>query len=188
MALIVLDSASASEIGGTESALEAWRQLGVAVELIALDTLRKRLKTPSLKTAVASQTPTTAVAASAGQKSSIHLNREIKTMLFADMVGFSKLIEGSAPAFVVNFLGEIAKVIDGTVLMPAFKNTWGDGLFLVFDEIAVGADFALRLRDNIHQTDWTAVGLPADTNIRMGMHAGPVFLAFTSIRRMRQDP
>jgi len=39
------------------------------------------------------------------------ISRNIKTMLFADVVGFSKLGEEEAPSFFVNFLQEIADII-----------------------------------------------------------------------------
>jgi class 3 adenylate cyclase len=117
----------------------------------------------------------TPAATPAPPQTTIRIAREIKTMLFADMVGFSLLADESAPSFIVHFLGEVAKVIAAGQVQPTFKNTWGDGLFLVFDDIVVGADFALRLRDAMQYINWAAVGLPADTNIRMGLHAGPVF-------------
>lgn len=98
-------------------------------------------------------------------------------MLFADMVGFSKLQEQDTPAFLVHFLGEIARVVGEAGVKPAFLNTWGDGLFMVFDEVTDAAEFALKLRDAVLKTDWLAHGLPAGTSIRIGMHAGPVFPA-----------
>jgi len=58
---------------------------------------------------------------------------------------------------------------------PDFGNTWGDGLYLVFENVADGADFALRLRDEIARVDWAGAGLPPDMGLRIGMHTGPVF-------------
>ena len=96
-------------------------------------------------------------------------------MLFADVVGFSKLGEESAPSFFVDFLNEVADVINSSPIKPDFCNTWGDGLFIVYDDITAAADFASRLRDRVNSKDWSAIGLPGDTNIRIGMHTGPVF-------------
>jgi len=78
---------------------------------------------------------------------------------------------------VVNFLNEIASIINSHSNQPAFCNTWGDGLFLVYDDIEVAVDVALHLRDKIKEKDWVKEGLPRDTNIRIGMHAGPVYAA-----------
>ncbi len=103
------------------------------------------------------------------------LSRQIKTMMFADCVGFSRLGEESAPSFFINFLGQISRVIDNVNIPPVFSNTWGDGLFMVFDDVLSAAEFALCLREMVIETDWQQHGLPDDTNIRIGMHTGPVY-------------
>jgi class 3 adenylate cyclase len=101
--------------------------------------------------------------------------RQIRTMLFADMEGYSRLREHETPQFFVHFLGAIERALGAERERPAFGNTWGDGLYLVFESAAQGAGFALRLRDEIARTDWAGSGLLADLNIRIGMHTGPVF-------------
>jgi class 3 adenylate cyclase len=80
-------------------------------------------------------------------------------------------------------MGKMAEVIHSYSPPPVFCNTWGDGLFMVFDEVHVAADFALQLRDMVLATDWAAEGMPADTSIRIGMHAGPVFRALDPVIR-----
>jgi class 3 adenylate cyclase len=109
------------------------------------------------------------------------MRRQVRTMLFADMVGFSKLGEEDTPSFLLNFIGAIAEIVQRSPHQPAFVNTWGDGLFLVFEDVADGAEFALQLRDQVLRTDWAARGLPAGTSIRIGMHTGPVFPAHDPI-------
>ncbi len=103
--------------------------------------------------------------------------RQIQTMLFADVVGFSKLGEQSTASFFIEFLGRVAGIIEASNPKPSFCNTWGDGLYVVFDDVAVAAAFSLTLRDMVIETDWTKLGLPTDFNIRIGMHTGPVFRA-----------
>ena len=103
-------------------------------------------------------------------------HRRVMTMVFADVVGFSGFSEDSTPAF-VGFLEEIANIINDIEQQPTFQNTWGDGLFLVFDDAAIAAQFALTLHETIMEIDWAARGLPASTNIRIGIHTGPVFPA-----------
>ena len=102
-------------------------------------------------------------------------------MLFADVVGFSKLGEEEAPNFFVNFLNEVADTIYWHPVPPVFCNTWGDGLFLVYEDIEVAADVVLHLRDAIQDRDWEKAGLPEDTNVRIGMHVGPVYSAFDPV-------
>ncbi len=159
--LALLDAGDAERTGGTSSAVNAWERLGLPSRRIDLGALRGTPAAPAPRAAAPSATA----------------RREVKTMLFADMVGFSKLQEQDTPAFLVHFLGEIARAVAGAGVKPAFLNTWGDGLFMVFDQVEDAAEFALKLRDAVLQTDWPAKGLPAGTSIRIGMHAGPVFPA-----------
>ena len=162
--LAVLDAADAEARGGTRSAVDAWGRLGLPSRTIDLGALRG---------SSSDAPPTDDVTRPAQPRS----RREIKTMLFADMVGFSRLQEQDTPAFLVHFLGEIARVVARAAVKPAFLNTWGDGLFMVFDAASTAAGFALELRDAVRDADWPSHGLPAETNIRIGMHSGPVFPA-----------
>lgn len=176
--LTVVDETDKERPGGTRTALAAWEKLGLPARKIDLGKIRAgaaRVRKPDLVSA-----PGFTEVEQAPLRSST-VRRQIKTMLFADMVGFSKLQEEDTPAFLVHFLGEIARVIAAGEVPPAFQNTWGDGLFMVFDQVTVGAGFALRLRDAVRRTDWRAHGLPPDTAIRIGMHCGPVFPAVDPI-------
>jgi len=102
-------------------------------------------------------------------------------MVFADIVGFSKLREEESPAFFTEFLPLIQRVLAAGKLQPAFSNTWGDGLYMVFDAARDGAEFSLRLRDAVSNTNWVSAGLPKDISIRIGAHTGPVFKVFDPI-------
>lgn len=101
--------------------------------------------------------------------------RSVKAMLFSDMKNYSKLREEQAPFFVEAYLSEIASLIDKSIHPPILKNTWGDGLFLVFDQVSHCAEFALNLIEAVNRIDFEEHGLPADTSIRIGVHAGPVY-------------
>jgi class 3 adenylate cyclase len=45
----------------------------------------------------------------------------------------------------------------------------------MFAEPLQAADCALAMRDMVRHTDWTRLQLPKDLNIRIGLHAGPVY-------------
>jgi class 3 adenylate cyclase len=109
------------------------------------------------------------------------IGREIKAMLFADVKNFSKLSEESAPTFFTKLLGELAEVIKQSARPPITQNTWGDALYLVFDDVIDCADLALRLLDKIQQVNAQDLGLPQELNFRMGLHAGPVYRSFDPI-------
>ena len=96
-------------------------------------------------------------------------------LLFADVVGFSKLSEEELPLFVDHFLGRVGALCDGSPHGPVQRNTWGDGLYFVFRTVADAGAFALALRDLVAETDWRALGFRADLGLRTGLHAGPVY-------------
>lgn len=170
--LALVDEASERRSGGSVDLLSDWRALGHEVERVDLSALRARHGVA--EAAVVDE----AVAAAAPSPGAAVVRREVRTMLFADMVGYSRLAEQDTPSFMTRFLGTIAGLVERSEARPGFVNTWGDGLFMEFDDVAAGARFALQLRDAIAAGDWAAHGLPRRTAIRIGMHTGPVFRAF----------
>ncbi|MCP4042471.1 MAG: DUF4071 domain-containing protein, partial [Gammaproteobacteria bacterium] len=169
----VVDGDSENLTGGAMASLRSWEAQKGDTEVIDLAIIRESSRPPAVSSI--SGVPDNPLVPKRDDQ--IWAKRRIHTMLFADMVGFSRLTETAAPSFIVNFLGEIAKIIHAGTSQPIFRNTWGDGLFLVFDEVEHAADFALRLRDAISRFDWAGAGLPQETNIRIGIHTGPVFPA-----------
>jgi len=103
-------------------------------------------------------------------------HRRVRAMLFGDIHGFSKLSDRQLPNFVSVVLGAVAEVLsafpDDQLLL---KNTWGDGLFLVFDDAGKAAECALRLQEKLGAIDLEAHGLPATLGLRLGGHLGPVY-------------
>jgi class 3 adenylate cyclase len=99
---------------------------------------------------------------------------EIRALLFADAVGYSKLTEEEVPLFVRHFLGLVGDLAATVPVPPILKNTWGDGLYFVFPDVSAAGLFALQLGDRIGATDWRSKGL-RDLNLRIGLHAGPVY-------------
>ena len=130
---------------------------------------------PPIPMSSVSPSPCLQVPLSASPRSQRRLQRQIKVMLFADVRNYSRLTEQQAPLFFTKFLNVVAKEIQRSERRPVFTNTWGDGLFLVFDSVTGCADFALRLLERISRMDFQKVGLPEDTAVRMGIHAGPVY-------------
>jgi len=96
-------------------------------------------------------------------------------MLFADVVGFSRLLEEQVPFFVLHFMGAIQELLAAYPHRPLMQNTWGDALHCVFSSVRDAGNFALALRDHINDTDWGAFGLRDDLNLRISLHAGPVY-------------
>jgi hypothetical protein len=123
-------------------------------------------------------------------------------MLFADVKNYSKLTEEVLPLFNAYFLQLVRTTMEGMrrsrpdegsvagaapsagegdgdwASVVEHASTWGDGLLCVFADAVDCAEFALKLLSKVNRTQWTSVGLPATTTVRIGVHAGPVFTGF----------
>jgi class 3 adenylate cyclase/tetratricopeptide (TPR) repeat protein len=165
--------------GGTGSFVRYWRNHRVPVKIVPIAT-----KPPSMLTGnEAFDTDTDGsddefeawVRASGRQ--------EIKAIMFADVVGYSKLPETVIPKYVAQFNQRVSRLIAESSAGPINVNTWGDGLFFVFNNVDDAGRFALDLRDLVVKTDWVDLGLPRNLSIRIGVHAGPVYVNFDPVVR-----
>ena len=109
------------------------------------------------------------------------LPRSIKTMLFADVAGFSEIEDSNTVLFLDKFLGGISNILKKFSFDPCFVNTWGDCFFAVFDELDDGIKVAMDLRDYFAKGDWSELGLMDGLEIRISIHAGPVYEKFDPI-------
>jgi class 3 adenylate cyclase len=102
-------------------------------------------------------------------------SHEMKAMLFADAVGYSKLTEDQIPVFIEQFLGEIGRLRLNSANAPIHVETAGDGLYMVFEQVGAAGRFALEFNAAIGGRDWREAGLPASMGVRIALHCGPVF-------------
>lgn len=102
--------------------------------------------------------------------------RTMKAMLFADVQGFGALRDDQIPAFIEGVMGRIARAISALDAPPRHVETWGDGIFLVFDQPIDAALAALALLEAHKALDLGALGLPRGLGLRIGGHYGPVHL------------
>lgn len=168
-ALAVWDGET-GKTGGTGSAVRKWLDCGQAIDTINPFTLKTNLLSPSAVTsdwATELQPPQSAPPTG--------LVAELVSILFADVVGFSKFTEDQIPAFVTHFLGAIGKLLDNREHVPLLRNTWGDGLYFVFKDARSAGLVGLEICRMVSNTDWTKLGFPHNLNIRIGLHSGPVF-------------
>ncbi|MGE5271813.1 MAG: adenylate/guanylate cyclase domain-containing protein [Thiohalocapsa sp.] len=105
------------------------------------------------------------------------IERRTRAMLFGDVKGFSRLRDDQLPRFIETFLGCFAAVIERYRADIRLANTWGDGLFLVFDAAAAAAACALALQEAVSHIDRARHHLPLDMAVRIGIHLGPVYAA-----------
>ncbi len=105
------------------------------------------------------------------------IERRTRAMLFGDVKGFSRLTDDQLPRFIDVFLGCFAQVIKGYRADIRLANTWGDGLFLVFDDAGAAANCGLALQEAVGRIDRARYRLPLDMALRIGIHLGPVYAA-----------
>ena len=104
-------------------------------------------------------------------------NRKIRHILFADVVGYSKLSEDKTPLFVENLLQDISKNVRALSHQPEILNTWGDSIFAVYSNIEEMMEFAIALQKTLIDSSWgNMVDDNSQISMRIALHTGPVFL------------
>jgi class 3 adenylate cyclase/tetratricopeptide (TPR) repeat protein len=100
---------------------------------------------------------------------------ERRAMIFADAFHFSHLSEDQIPGFITEVMDQVGRLCRRAEPKPMYQNTWGDGLFFVFKDVAEAGRFALLLSSTIAGIDRKAAHLPEQLALRIGLHAGPVY-------------
>jgi class 3 adenylate cyclase len=102
--------------------------------------------------------------------------RVIKSMMFSDLSGYSKLQDEHIPSF-LDFLEKLNAAIDKIGVSLESLNTWGDAVFAVADSSMKIADFGLRYCDIIENLGLKYPEFPFPIRARISLHSGPVFIA-----------
>jgi len=156
--LALWDGAAAAGVAGTGADIARWEATGRRRTVI--DFPKALRQPPAHKVVAAAVTITTA--------------RTPKAMLFADVRGFSKLEEHQITLFVERILAPLAARLRGLSVQPQEVATWGDGLYVVYDDVHAAATGALALLKRFSEIDLEGAGLPGHLALRVGGHAGPV--------------
>ena len=101
--------------------------------------------------------------------------RKLRAIMFGDFHGFSRLTDRQLLIFYGKVMTRLASVLDEYDRDIATRNTWGDGLFVVFRELGAAARCALDIQSDLGALDWAALGLPPTLALRLGLDAGAVF-------------
>jgi len=104
------------------------------------------------------------------------INRQILYILFADIVGLSQIEEDKAPYFIHHVWGTLAERMKDLFIKPLVLNTFGSTLFSVFSSASRIMEFASFLREVIDGFDYKEAGLVENIKMKIGLHAGPVYL------------
>lgn len=169
-ALFLLDTTIPGQAGGARTMAESWSSRGFESHEVDLNVLRSQLG-ESIHEFSSPDTP-------AAPTASCKLKRPVKGLLFADVAGFSGIPEWQ----LAEFLEDYAKFLHELFVSPigkaaTYANTWGDGIYAVFDHVVDAAAFALELLESSVATppDWSKYDLGDSSPFRVGLHAGPVF-------------
>jgi adenylate cyclase len=169
--LAIWDGTEFGGVGGTGSVVDLWRSRGVPVQRVA----------PQAGPAgTAGETAVQTVAAPEPSRAG-GFEYTIKTMLFADAVGYSRLNDEQIPLFFEHYMGVIAGLNARTPYRAEHVETAGDGMYMVFGDPGAAGHYALALIDLVNGQDWQSLGLPADMATRVGLHCGPVFVGIDPI-------
>jgi class 3 adenylate cyclase/tetratricopeptide (TPR) repeat protein len=160
----VWDGRPSAGLAGTAADLETWKRTDLPQTIIRCGDYNGK-------------NPWTAPASDAKP----HGGRVIRAMLFCDIKGFSKLSDVELPHFVTDLLGEVGKIVDRYGGDVNFANTWGDGLFLVFEDVGQAARCALDLQAAVQRIDLPKAGLPDYIAMRVGGHLGPTYAALDPV-------
>jgi tetratricopeptide (TPR) repeat protein len=180
--LVLWDGREGGGRGGTAATVDQWRRSGRQVEVIDLAEIARATGIGDLGSgnwdrgsAIGDQGSGIQARSSPLAPRTAAFEPQIVTLLFADAHGFSMLGEPQIPPFVNRFLGTVAERLARAPRQPLLKNTWGDGLYCVFDSARDAGLFALDLAEAIAAGDWAGCGLPAEMTLRTGLHAGPAY-------------
>jgi len=108
--------------------------------------------------------------------------RVIRSMLFCDIAGYSKLKEEHIPDF-LEFLTRLKAGLVASGIEPKSINTWGDAIFVVMDKATPMAEYALTMQEVVARLgDEMRDTISDPLTLRISLHAGPVFEATDPIR------
>jgi class 3 adenylate cyclase len=168
--LAVWDMMPESLVGGAADFIDHWEDIS-RLRIIDLDGLRQEILPD-----VEGEYGAFAMGGQAGEAEA-EQGRVIRAMMFCDIAGYSKLKEEHVPVF-LDFLALLRTSLDEGAPQPMAVNTWGDAIFAVMERASDMAEYATALQQAVLRAD-EELGdrLPHPLNLRISLHAGPVFEA-----------
>jgi len=160
--LAVWDGEPGDPVAGTGHDVEAWRKTGRASHIVSV----KRRRPPRAE----------------GEVAHPHEHWITGSMLFSDLQGFSRLTDQHQRRFVEGVLTPCARVLESFGEKVKYRNTWGDAILAVFEDVASAADAALALQGVMSSIDLRDLGLPEPLGLRIGGHVGPILPLADPIR------
>ncbi len=98
-----------------------------------------------------------------------------RAIIFGDVVGFSKLQEEDVPRFHDIFMARISRELKSFGERVLYRNSWGDAIYVVFDNAVDAARFSLSIQKIIDEMDFVPIGYDRALRLRLGAHFGPIY-------------
>jgi adenylate cyclase len=155
--LLVRDRRQPGHAIASWSDAEEWKQHGL--ETIILD---------------AGETLVHAAGSPTGNRSAVP-PRKLLAIMFGDFEHFSRLKDRQMLSFYDHVMRCVAQVLARYDNSIVARNTWGDGIYVVLDDIVSAAHSALEIQSQLTALDLRPLGLPSTLALRLGLHAGAVF-------------
>ena len=162
--LAVWDGVAAKGIAGTASDCAEWARQGGLTRVVSVTSDRPAL-----------------APAPVGEKQN-RPRRALRSMIFADFAGFSRLDEDKVPQFLEAVMGRIAAVLDRHAESVLSRNSWGDAIYVVLPSPEDAAEIALEIQSELDTASLHEAGLPAEGGMRMSLHYGPIFEHFDAVQ------
>ena len=168
--LAVWDMMPGSLVGGAADFIDQWEDIA-RLRIIDLDGLLQ------LRPELAGEYVPSMPDLEAEKNEEQGEGRVIRSMMFCDIAGYSKLKEEHTPVF-LDFLRIISDGMGKLGIQPIAINTWGDAIFAVMDKASPMAEYAQTLQEMVSEADeHLRERLPHPLSLRISLHAGPVFQA-----------
>jgi len=151
-------SFSETGIAGTAADIGIWERLGKRTVTVDAGPVARNLRFPPKQVAPE------------------HVRREIRSILFADYKGFSRLGERELPLFMREVMGRIGATLDRFGRHVEFRNTWGDAIYAIVDEPGAAARLATQLQHDLKGLPAALSPEGAQSGMRIGLHYGPIYV------------
>jgi adenylate cyclase len=156
--LVVWDGRETDDRAGTWTDIREWRKLGLHTTTVSSEgNLTSDVCEPLIQKFDPLSPP-----------------RKIRAILFGDFHGFGRLTDRQMLIFSNLVMQCIADVLDEYQHIVS-RNTWGDGLFVVFSDLCSAARCALDIQAGLNKMDFASLDLPATLGLRLGLDAGALF-------------
>jgi class 3 adenylate cyclase len=155
---------TAGSAAPASASLAPWQRRRLGIDVVTIEAAAARPK-PRAKLARSERTPP----------------RFARAILFGDVKGYSQLADHLVPAFQQHVMGAIGTMLRRFGSHVLYRNSWGDAIYVVMDDPAIGAECALAVQAAIGGADLARFGFAVRPELRLAAHFGPLYDGYDPI-------